>query len=216
MTTLVIEGKREFSPCWKSSLHPSIITWKWWLCWPTAGWPAQPVPPVSTVEGIIYPLWAFVSQLAPIGHPTLLPVYPSVSQWDLFFFFFFFLTATSHSSICVATVCSFSMPPKMTFIAAASLSDKGLWYFGDRVKIERTTEMPPRGFLWSFVSLYIYTPYMKKHWHASGNVNRAEGKESMIKLHFPYLLVPRMLEMWFTLSNILQRSTNNSRMDKCE
>lgn len=116
-----------------------------------AGWAAQPVPPVSTAEGIIHPLRASLSQLAPITPLTLPPVYPSVSQWEPFSFF---LTATSHSSICVATVCSFSTSPKMTFIAAASLKQRPLMFFGGTGS--KQTELPKRlreRFPSSFVSL---------------------------------------------------------------
>lgn len=117
-----------------------------------AGWAAQPVPPVSTAEGIIHPLRASLSQLAPITPLTLPPVYPSVSQWEPFSFF---LTATSHSSICVATVCSFSTSPKMTFIAAASLKQRPLMFFWGGTG-SKQTELPKRlreRFPSSFVSL---------------------------------------------------------------
>lgn len=85
--------------------------------------------------------------------PTLPPVYPSVSQWEPFSFF---LTATSHSSICVATVCSFSTTPKMTFIAAASLKQRPLMLSGTGSK---QTELPNAS-VSVFLIVCVFTTYI--------------------------------------------------------
>lgn len=170
------------------------------------GWPAQPVPPVSTVEGIIYPLWAFVSQLAPIRHPTLLPVYPSVSQWNLFFSWLPHHTAASVLPLCVPFPCL----QKWLLLLQQVFKTKAFDTLGTGSRQKE---------LLKCLYIYIYNIYIWKSTDmhlALHHVDRVEGKNRVIKLHFPSLLVPRMLEMWFTLSNILQRSSNNSWMDKCE
>lgn len=82
--------------------------------------PASPAPPVSTVEGIIYPLWASVSQPALISPPHPLPWLPISLPISLFW-------VPHHTAACVLPLCCFfffSVAPKQDFLLQRLLKTK--------------------------------------------------------------------------------------------